>query len=95
MLTIVVFTSMLSIELFYHTQLCSFHGCFFEYLTLFLHLHVCGISLTRFKEFRTFCPCFFVDPLVKVPINSGKSVGLLTVLTSRAGRLLQGFKNGR
>ena len=31
-LIIVVFTSMLAIELFYLTQLCSFLGCFFEYL---------------------------------------------------------------
>ena len=64
-LTIVIFTSMLAIGLFYRTQLCSFHGCFFEYLPIFLHLQVCGISLTRFKEFRTFWPCSFVDLLVK------------------------------
>ena len=43
----------------------SFLGCFFEYLPLFLPLQVRGISLTRFKEFRTFWPCSFVDPLVK------------------------------
>ena len=48
-ITIVIFTSMLAIELFYRTQLCSFHGCFFGYLPLFLPLYVCGISLTRFK----------------------------------------------
>ena len=68
-LTIVIFTSMLAIELFYRTQLCSFSGCFFRYLPLFLHLQVCGISLTRFKEFRTFWPCSFFDPLVKVTYN--------------------------
>ena len=64
-LTIVIFTSMLAIELFYCTPLCSFRGCFFEYLPIFLHLQVCGISLTRFKDFRTFFTCPFVDPLVK------------------------------
>ena len=53
-LTIVICKSMLTIELFYCTQFFSFHGCFFEYLPLFLHLQVCGISLTRFEEFRTF-----------------------------------------
>ena len=35
-LTIIIFTSMLAIELFYLTQLHSFLGCFFEYLPLFL-----------------------------------------------------------
>ena len=35
-ITIVIFTSMLVIELFYLTQLCSFIGCFFEYLPLFI-----------------------------------------------------------
>ena len=58
-LTIVIFTYMLAIELFYRTQLCSFNGCFFKYLPLFFHLKVCGISLTSFKEFRTFWPSSF------------------------------------
>ena len=53
------------IELFYRTQPSSFHGCFFEYLPILIHLQVCGISLTRFKEFGRFWPCSFVDPLVK------------------------------
>ena len=76
-LTIVICTSILAIELFYRTQLCSFHKCFFEYLTLFLHLQVCGISLTIFKEFSTFCPCSFVDPLVKGTDNFWKILGLV------------------
>ena len=71
------FTSMLAIELFYFTQLCSFHGCLFEYLPLFLHLQVCGISLTRFKEFRKFWPCYFFDPLVKGTDNFWKIRGLI------------------
>ena len=45
--TNVILTSMLAIELFYLTQLFSFYGCFFEYLPIFIHLQVCGISLTR------------------------------------------------
>ena len=64
-LTIVILTYMLAIELFYLTQLCSFFGNFFEYLPLFLPLHDCGISVTRFKKFSKFWPCSFVDPLVK------------------------------
>ena len=35
-ITIVNFTSMLSIELFYLTKLNSFLGCLFEYLPLFI-----------------------------------------------------------
>ena len=34
-LNIVIFTSMLAIELFYLKQLCSFLGCFLEYLPIF------------------------------------------------------------
>ena len=48
-LTIVIFTSMLAIELFHITQLCSFIGCFFGYLPLFIPLQVYGVYLTRFK----------------------------------------------
>ena len=40
-------------------------------------LQVCGISLTRFNEFRTFWPCSFVDPLVKVANNFWKVRGLI------------------
>ena len=35
-LTIVIFTSMLAIELFYLTQLHSFLGCLFKYLYFFI-----------------------------------------------------------
>ena len=75
-LTIVICTSMLAIGLFYCKQLCSFIGCFFEYLPIFIHLQVCGISLTRFKEFRTFWPCPFVYPMIKGTANSWKIHGL-------------------
>ena len=71
-LTIGICTSMLAIELFYLTQPSSFHECFFDYLPIFLHLQACGISLSRFKKFRTFWPCSFVDPLVKVTDNFWK-----------------------
>ena len=50
---------------------------FFEYLPKFLHLQVCGISLTRFKESRRFWPCYFFDPLVKVTDNFWKIRGLI------------------
>ena len=55
----------------------SFHGCFFEYLPIFIHLKVCGISLTRFNKFRRFWQCSFVDPLVKVTDNFWKIRGLI------------------
>ena len=35
-ISIVIFTVMIAIELFYLTQLCSFIGCFFEYSHLFI-----------------------------------------------------------
>ena len=76
-LTIFVFTSMLAIELFYLTQPSSFHGCFFDYFPIFLHLQFCGISLTRFTEFMTFWPCSFVDPLIKVTDKFWKIRGLI------------------
>ena len=76
-LTIVIFTYMLAIKLFYLTQLCSFCGCLFDYLALILTLHVCGIYLTRFKEFRTFWPCYFFYPLVKGTDNFCKSRGFI------------------
>ena len=77
LLVIVIFTSMLAIELVYLTKLCSFHGFSFEYLPIFLPLQVCGISLTKFKEFRTFFPCSFVDPLVKGTDKFWKIRGLV------------------
>ena len=77
MLTIFLFTSMLVIELFYRTQLCSFHEFFFEYLPIFIHLQVCGISFTRFMEFSTFWPCSFVDLLLKGTDNFWKIRGLI------------------
>ena len=76
-LTIFICTSMLEIGLFNRTQPYSFHGCFFDYLPIFIHLQVCGISLTRFKEFRTFWPCSFVDPLVKFTDNFWNIRGLI------------------
>ena len=48
-INIVIFTSILAIEVFRLTQLCSFLGCFLEYLTLFLPYRFAGISLTRFN----------------------------------------------
>ena len=74
-LSIVIYIYMLVIELFYLTQLCSFIGCFFYYLPIFLPLQVCGISFTRFKEFRKIWSFSFVDPLVKGTNNFWRSVG--------------------
>ena len=35
-ISIVLFTSMLAIELFYLIKICSFIGCFFDYLPIFI-----------------------------------------------------------
>ena len=91
-LTIVIFTSMLAIELFYRTQLCSFHGCFFKYLPLFLCLHICGISLTRFKDFSTFWPCSFVYLLVKGIDNFWKIHGLIDRFNESRRQIASGIE---
>ena len=46
-------------------------------LTSIYPLQVFGIYLTRFKEFRTFWPCSFVDPSVKVTDNFWTVRGLV------------------
>ena len=78
---------MFAIELFYLTQLCSFLGCFFEYLPLFLPLQVCGISLKRFKEFRIFWPSSFVYLLVKGTDNFWKINGLVYGFNGLCGQI--------
>ena len=93
--TIVICTSMLEIEFFYHTQPSSFHGCFFEYLPIFLHLQVCGISLIRFKEFRTFWPCYFVDTLVKVTDNFWEIRGLIDGFNESRRKIASGVVRNR
>ena len=45
--------------------------------TSFYPLQVCGIFLTRFNEFRIFCPSSFVYPLVKGTNNFWKVRGLI------------------
>ena len=40
-------------------------------------LQFCNVSLTRFKDFRTFWPCSFVDPSVKSTNNFWKVRGLI------------------
>ena len=64
-ISIISFTSLLAIELFYLTQLRSSLQFLFEYLPLFIPLQVCGLSLTRFKEFRMFWISYFLDTSVK------------------------------
>ena len=91
-LTIIIFTSMLAIELFYLTQLCSFLGCLFEYLHIFLPLQVCGISLTRFKEFRKFWPCSFVDPSVKGTDHFWKISGLIENFNASCRQIASGIE---
>ena len=76
MISVILITVMLAIELLYLTQFRSFLGCFFStYLSLFLY--VCGLSLTTFKEFGIFWLCYFVDPLVKVTDNFWKVCGMI------------------
>ena len=47
-------------ELYYLTPIHSFIGCSFHCLNLY-PLHVFGVSLTRFKEFKIFLPCSFMS----------------------------------
>ena len=89
-LTIIIFTSMLSIELFYLTQLHSYIGRFFLVLTSIYPLQVCGTSLTRFKEFRKFWPSYFVDPLVKGTDNFWKICGLICRFNESRGDIDSG-----
>ena len=77
----------------YRTQPCLFHGCFFEYLPIFLRLQDCGISLTSFKEFRTFLPCSFVDPLVKGTNNFCKIRGLIDGFNKSRRKITSGKEN--
>ena len=55
-----------------------------------LHLQVCGISLTRFKEFRTFWPCSFVDQSVKVTGNFWKIRGLIDGFNKSRSQIASG-----
>ena len=91
-LTIVIFIFMLSIELFYCTQPSSFHGYFFEYLPLFIPLKVFGIYLKRFKDFRKFWPCSFVDPLVKSTDNFWKIRGLIDRINESRRQIYSGVE---
>ena len=46
-------------------------------LTSLSPLQVCGISLTRFKDYGAFFPSSFVDPLVKGTNNFWKFRGII------------------
>ena len=76
-LTIVIFTSMLVIELSLYYTTLLFSWMFLWVLTSLCPLPVCGISLTRFRDFRKFWPSSFVDPLVKGVDNLWKILGLI------------------
>ena len=74
-ITIVIFTSMLAIELFYPTQLRSFLGCFFEYLPLFLPYRFAVYPLQYSRSSGRYGHIPSLIRRQKVPITSGKSVG--------------------
>ena len=46
--------------------------------------------MTRFKEFRKFFPCYFVDPLVKVTNNFWKIRGLIDGLNNLRRQIASG-----
>ena len=46
--------------------------------------------MTRFKEFRTFWPCSFVVPLVKVTDNFWKIRGLIDRFNESRGKIASG-----
>ena len=60
----VLITGTLATGMFYLTPLCSFIGCFFEYLPL-SSLQVYSVSLNFFKKFKAFCPCHVTSQSVK------------------------------
>ena len=76
MISIIIITVMISIELFYLTQKISFLGCFFEYLPLFIPI-VLRYILDKFKELSMFWPCSFIDPSVKGTNNFWKFRGII------------------
>ena len=63
------------IVLYYTTAFISW--MFIWVLTYIYPLQVCGILLTRFKEFSTFCPRYFIDLLVKSTDNLWKICRLI------------------
>ena len=76
MICIVLITVMLATEIFYLTLICSFIGCYFEFLPL-SPLHVCSVSLKSFKEFRTLWPFPFTYLPVKGIYTFWKVQGII------------------
>ena len=56
-IAVVYIVVMLATEIFHLTLLHSFIGYYFEYLPI-APLHVSGVSLTRFKDFKVFWAMF-------------------------------------
>ena len=75
-ISIILITVMLTTDLFYLTLLHLFIGCYFENLSLSTS-HVCGIFLKRFKDFKTFWPCYFTSTSVKGIYNFWKFRGII------------------
>ena len=95
MISIVLITVMLAVELFYLTQLHSFIGYYFEYLPLIYPSHVFVISLTRFNYFKVFWPSLFISPSVKGIDNFCKFQGVIDGFNGSRRQIASGVKNGR
>ena len=54
-ISIVLFTYMFAIELFYLTHICSFLGCFFEYLPIFIPYRILVYHLQSLSSSGRFC----------------------------------------
>ena len=66
--------------------------CLFEYLPLY-NLHVCGVSLTRFMDFKALCTHYLYSPQLK-GTNTFWRVRYLIVVFNKLGRnISSGLEN--
>ena len=92
MISIVIIAVSFATELFYLTLIHSFVGCYFDYLLLY-PLQVCGVSLTRSKEFKAFWESYFTSPPVKVADNFWKVWGLVDGFNKTHKQISSGVGN--
>ena len=94
---LVAFSRFLITDPFYF-ELCQltlvypFLGCIFEYLPLSL-LQVCGVSLTRFKEFKVLWPCYFSSPSPKFPDTFWRVWGVIDGFNQFLRKIYFGVEN--
>ena len=91
-------------DIYWNFYIYAWHWVILSYTTSFISwmflwvlnsiypLQVCGISLTRFKKFRTFLPCYFIDPSVKGTNNFWKIRGLIGGFNNSRRHIASGVK---